>query len=133
MSREEEQRLTIEIDEEKIRETLEEILKLIEKAETVKIKGDVETKTISLGRAGKRSEWKYILNLYQPNMDITVTLKRFERQPVAYAILKLTDKVTEVEDLQSFLEKMAKLYILIKEIKKKLGIEKKEREEKDLI
>ncbi len=125
--------VVIEIDEGETKKLVEELIKLIEETEETKIKGNIKTKTVALGRASKRNEWKYILNLYKPNNDITVTLKRFEKQPVAYAILKLTDKVTEVEDLESFLNRMSKLYLLVKEMKKRLGDGREEAEEKKFI
>ncbi len=125
--------VVIEVDEEETKKLVDELIEIVEKTEEIKIKGNIMTKTISLGRASKRNEWKYILNLYQPNNDITVTLKRFEKQPVAYAILKLTDKVTEVEDLESFLKRMSKLYLLIREMKRRLGDGKEEAEERKFI
>jgi len=103
---------------EDITEIVDKIVNLIDKAPKTRIKGKIDVKTIIIGKSG---EWKYILNIYQPTNDITLTLKRYEKQPASYAILKLTDKITEVEDLESFLKKMERMYLILDELKKRIA------------
>lgn len=125
------ERVVLETDD-KIGGMVEELIKKINETKATKIRDNLKAKTVHLGRAGIQQEWRYFLNIYEPNIDITVSLKRFEKQPISYAILKVTDKVTEVEDLKSFLERMLKLYIILKQLKQKMGIVEKE-EEKEFI
>lgn len=110
------------MDEKTIREDIpqivDKIISLIEKAPKTRIRGKIEVKTIIIGKSG---EWKYVLNIYQPTKDITLTLKRYEKQPASYAILKLTDKITEVEDLESFLKKMERMYLILDELKRRIA------------
>jgi len=83
----------------------------------------ITVKSSVIGRSSK-GEWKYTLNYYLPTKDITILLKRFEKQPSSYAILKISDKITDVEDLESLLERIKRIYNLLLALKRETQTEK---------
>lgn len=103
---------------------VKELIKCLEDIPGETIRKGVTVKSIVIGKSS-RGEWKYTLNYYIPTNDVTILLKRFERQPSSYAILKISDKITEVEDLESLLEKIRKIYSLLLSLKEELNVEDK--------
>ncbi len=98
-----------------------ELVKLIESSKEVRFKKGGVSKVVELGEADKESSWKYFLTYYPATGDFTISLKRFKNQSNSFAILKLTDKVVEVESFEEFIEKVAKAYLILRDLKKRYG------------
>ncbi len=96
-----------------------ELIKYLNEIQGETIRKGIEVRSLVIGKSSI-GEWKYTLNYYLPTKDITILLKRFEKQPSSYAILKISDKITEVEDLDSLLNKVKKIYNLLIALKKEL-------------
>lgn len=116
--------MTDSMDTNKDKLDISELIKYLKQTPGETIRKGVTVKSIVIGKSS-RGEWKYTLNYYTPTNDITILLKRFERQPSSYAILKISDKITEVEDIDTLLEKVRKIYNLIVSLKKELKVEDK--------
>lgn len=121
--------IELKFDEMEIKDIVNQIKEVIEKSEAMKLRGGVVAKSLQVSEAKLDSSWKYFLTYYPLTGDLTITVKRFEKQPTSYAILKITDKIVEVEDFNSFIEKIAKMYIALKYLRKDL-IGKEEAKEK---
>ena len=101
---------------------VKKLIKYLQEIPGETIKKGIRVKSIVIGKSS-RGDWKYTLNFYEPTNDITILLKRFEKQPSSYAILKISDKITEVEDLDSLIDKVKKIYNLLMTMKKELKME----------
>lgn len=108
-----------------------ELVKLIESSKEVRFKKGGISKVIELGEADKDSSWKYFLTYYPATGDFTISLKRFKNQSNSFAVLKLTDKIVEVEPFEMFIERVAKAYLILRDLKKRYGdkelLEKKDK------
>ncbi len=125
----EEYHIELKFDEMEIKDVVEQIKEVVERSEAMKLRGGVVAKSLQVSEAKLDSSWKYFLTYYPLTGDLTITVKRFEKQPTSYAILKITDKIVEAEDFNSFIEKIAKMYIALKYLRKDL-VGKEEAKEK---
>ncbi len=95
---------------------LREVIHLIELAKPVEYKSGRYCKVIRIGSGSKNSEFGYFLTYYDDG-TITVTLKKYRNQSNSFAIFKLTDKIIDVEDLDTFVDKMSKIFNIVKGIR----------------
>ena len=112
--------ISIKIPEDDLKAIADEIKKDLEESETLKLRGGIKVKSMQVASATLDSAWKYFLTYYPDTGDLTITVKRFEKQPTSYAIIKVTDKVVEAEDFNNFVERMAKTYLLLKYLRRDL-------------
>ncbi len=105
-----------------------ELVKVLESSKEVRFKKGGVSKVVELGDANKDPSWKYFLTYYPSTGDFTISLKRFKNQSNSFAILKITDKLVEVESFEEFIEKVAKAYLILRDLRKRYG--DKELEEK---
>ena len=96
-----------------------EIIKMIEESKEIKFRKGSVSKVIELGEADGDASWKYFLTYYPSTGDFTISLKRFKNQSNSFAILKITDKITEVETFESFIERVGKAYLILRDLKKR--------------
>lgn len=95
-----------------------DLVKLIESSKEVRFKKGGTSRVIELGVADGDASWRYFLTYYPVSGDFTLSLKRFRNQSNSFAILKLTDKVVEVEEFEDFIEKVAKAFLILRDLKK---------------
>jgi len=112
--------VSVKIPEEDLKNIVDEIKKSLDESELMKLRGGIKVKSMQIASATGDSAWKYFLTYYLETGDLTVTVKRFEKQPTSYAIVKVTDKVIDAEDFSNFVERMAKIYLLLKYLRKEL-------------
>lgn len=92
---------------------------MIEESKEIKFRKGSVSKVIELGEADGDASWKYFLTYYPSTGDFTISLKRFKNQSNSFAILKITDKITEVETFESFIERVGKAYLILRDLKKR--------------
>ncbi len=96
-----------------------EIIKMIEESKEIRFRKGSVSKVIELGQADGDNSWRYFLTYYPSTGDFTISLKRFKNQSNSFAILKITDKITEVESFEDFIERVGKAYLILKDLKKR--------------
>jgi len=112
--------ISFKVPENRLIEVVNELKNRIIESSEKKLRGGVEVKSIQITSAGADGAWKYFLTYYPKSKNITVTVKRFENQPTSYSILKITDKIIEAEDFKDFVERIAKIYLTLKLLRKEL-------------
>jgi len=119
-------KIEISIDEEEIKEIVDDLRHEFARKSAIRIK-NFNVISIPLGNASKNSQWIYYLSSYKEGEEerLSVTLKRFEKQPATYAPLKVSSAIVDIEDLSKLLERIAKIYLIMqhmmvgkKEVKK---------------
>ncbi len=96
-----------------------ELIKLLEESKEIRFKKGSVSKVIELGEANGDASWKYFLTYYPSTGDFTISLKRFKNQSNSFAILKITDKITEVESFEDFIERVGKAFLILRDLKKR--------------
>ncbi len=114
------------ISEEELNNLVEKILNDLNTAEEKTIGTGVKVITLKLAEASKERKWKYFLDYYPETGRLTVMVKVSERQPERYAILRISSKITNAEEPEKFLERMAKIYLLLKRLEERISVKPKE-------
>ncbi len=100
-------------------ELIEKVQMLLREAEPIQYKPGAQCKVVKIGSGANNQGFGYYLTYYDDG-TITITLKKYRNQSNSYAIFKVTDKIVDVESLETFLEKMEKIYRIIRGLRSRM-------------
>jgi len=112
--------LNIVLSEDEINNLVSKILNEFKNMEYKVIGSGVKVATVKLAEASKENRWKYYLDYFPDTNRITLTVKASDRQPERYAILRVSSKIVYAEDFNKFINRIAKIYLILKKLREKI-------------